>query len=49
MQEVKVGCAVVRLHGSVNQDNLKAATEKFMKKVLKCKREKEKANSVSKS
>lgn len=45
MHEVKVGCAVVRIHGSVNQDNMKAATEKFMKKVLKCKKEKERTKS----
>ena len=49
MHEVKTGCAVVRIHGTVNQDNLKAATEKFMKKVLKCKREKERQKSISKS
>ena len=49
MHEVKVGCAVVRIHGSVNQDNVKAATEKFMKKVLKCKKEKEKYKKILES
>lgn len=42
MTEYKINNAVVRIHGEVDNDRLKTATEKFMKKVLKCRREKEK-------
>ena len=33
MPEFKIGNAKVRVHGTPNQDRVKAATEKFMKKV----------------
>lgn len=32
MEQYKIGCAVVRVHGSTDRDRLKAATEKFLKK-----------------
>lgn len=34
MTEYKIGNATVRIHGTVNIDELKTATERFMKKVL---------------
>ena len=34
MTEYKFQNATVRIHGTVDLDNLKAATERFMKKVL---------------
>ena len=36
--EVKVGCAVVRLHGVPDRDRLKAASERFMKQVMAAKK-----------
>ena len=39
MTEYKFQNAIVRIHGSVNEERLKSATTKFMKKVLKCKKE----------
>lgn len=33
MQEFKVGCATVRIHGTVDEEKLKASTENFVKKV----------------
>jgi hypothetical protein len=47
MTEYKFQNATVRIHGSVNQERLKSATEKFMKKVLKCQR-KQKQGSETK-
>lgn len=38
MTEYKTGCAVVRIHGTPDQDKLKAATTFFMKKVTKCRK-----------
>ena len=43
MKQYKVGNAIVRIHGSAEPEQLKAASEKFMKKVMKCKKEKRKA------
>ena len=34
MQEYKFGNAIVRIHGTVDLENLKAATERFMKRAL---------------
>lgn len=34
MTEYKFGNATVRIHGTVNVEELKTATERFMKKVL---------------
>ena len=34
MAEYKVGNATVRIHGSVNPEVLKSATERFMKKAF---------------
>ena len=42
MTEYKINNAVVRIHGDVDHDRLRTATEKFMKKVLKCRRTREK-------
>ena len=42
MTEYRIGNAVVRIHGEVDHDNLKAATEKFMKKVHKARKQKRK-------
>lgn len=38
MAEYKVGNATVRIHGSVNPEVLKSATERFMKKVYEQKK-----------
>ena len=46
MTEYKFQNATVRIHGSVNEERLKSATEKFMKKVLKCQREKAKEQTA---
>lgn len=35
MTEYKVGNAIVRIHGSVDQEAIKAATESFLKKVVR--------------
>lgn len=48
MTEFKIGNALVRIHGTCNQDNLKAASEKFLKKALKQKKEKEKCLTTTK-
>ena len=34
MTEYKLGYATVRIHGNVNRDNVKAATERFVKKAM---------------
>lgn len=33
METFKIGNATVRIHGAVDQEKIKAATEKFLKKV----------------
>lgn len=40
MKEYRFEKCVVRVHGNPSQDNLKAATEKFMKKVLQSRKKK---------
>ena len=40
--EYKFQNATVRIHGSVNHENLVSATERFMKKVLLAKRKEQK-------
>lgn len=40
MKEYKIGNAKVRMHGEPNKENIKDATEKFMKKVLRKRKEK---------
>lgn len=35
MEQYKIGNAIVRIHGDA-PENLKQATEAFMKKVMKC-------------
>lgn len=35
MDTTKIGNAVVRIHGTPDQERLKKATEKFMKQVMK--------------
>lgn len=42
MTEYKIGNAIVRVHGTVDQDKIKAATVIFMKKVEKQRRSKKK-------
>lgn len=42
MTEYKIGNAVVRIHGTADPETIKAATEKFLKKVEAAKRKKEK-------
>ena len=44
MTEYRIGNAIVRIHGEPDQENLKAATEKFMKKVHKARKQKRKEN-----
>ena len=46
--EFKIGNALVRIHGNCNEENLKAASQRFMKKVLKQKKEKAKCSSFTK-
>ena len=41
--EVKVGCAVVRLHGTPDRERLKAASEQFMKKAIAARKKAKKA------
>lgn len=41
MTEYKIQNATVRIHGTVNLDELKTATERFMKKVLISQRKKQ--------
>ena len=43
MQEYKIGNALVRIFGDCNKENLRAASERFMKKALKQKKEKKHA------
>lgn len=40
--EFKIGCAIVRIHGECTKENLKSASERFLKKALKQKKEKRK-------
>lgn len=42
MTEYRVGNAVVRIHGEADQEKLKAATEKFLKKVHTARKQKRK-------
>lgn len=46
MQEFKIGCATVRIHGAANQEAIKAATINFLKKV---ERKRKNANAINKS
>ena len=41
--EVKVGCAVVRVHGNPDREKLKAAAEQFMKKAIAARKKAKKA------
>ena len=41
MTEYKIGRATVRIHGTADKETIKAATEKFMKKVHKIRKQKE--------
>ena len=44
MKEFKTGNATVRIHGTCEPENLKRATEKYLKKVVRSKKnEKKKA------
>lgn len=47
MAEFKIGNALVRIHGNCDKENLKASTERFMKKVLKQKKEKAKCSNIT--
>jgi len=38
MAEYKIGPAIVRIHGKPNQENLEAATAKFLNKVVQQRR-----------
>ena len=44
MTEIKIGCAIVRIHGNCSKETLKAASECFMKKAIKQQKEKEKCS-----
>ena len=35
MEEIKAEKAIIRIHGTPDQERLKKATEKFMKQVIK--------------
>ena len=41
MTEIRYKNAIVRIHGSVNQEHLEEATIKFIKGVLKCQKQRE--------
>jgi hypothetical protein len=47
MTEYKIGPARVRMHGKPNQENLEAATAKFLNKVVQQRRKKAKERSES--
>ena len=42
MKVFRTGNAVVRVHGTYEREKMEAATVIFMKKVMKCRREKSK-------
>lgn len=42
MTEYKIGPAIVRMHGKPNQENLEAATARFLNKVVQQRRKAEK-------
>ena len=44
MEEYKIGRATVRVHGAADPDRLRAASERFMKRVIAA-RKKEQANA----
>lgn len=47
MEVYKIGDATVRIHGQANQENLKSATEKLLKRILCAKHKKQvKTNEV---
>ena len=41
--EFKIGNALVKIHGNCDKNNLKIASERFLKKVIKQKKEKKNA------
>ena len=45
MTEYKIGPAIVRIHGKPDQENLKAATARFLNKVVQQRRKREKERS----
>lgn len=45
MTEYKIGPAIVRMHGKPNQENLEAATAKFLNKVVQQRRKQAKERS----
>ena len=49
MTEYKTEKATVRIHGSVERENVEKSTIKFLKGAMKCKREKEKEASKTSS
>lgn len=42
MAEFKTNKATIRIHGTVNRENLEVVTKKFMKKVVRCRKNKQK-------
>lgn len=38
MKEYKVGCATVRVHGTYDPEAVKSATEKYLKKAVRSKK-----------
>lgn len=44
MKEIKIGSATVRIHGNADQDRVKEATIKFMKKVERKRRNEKQKN-----
>lgn len=42
MTEYKINNATVRIHGEADKENIKAATERFLKQIEKKKKEKQK-------
>lgn len=46
MQEYKIGCATVRMHGKPDRERLKAATTIFLKKTERRKKQNEKEANI---
>jgi hypothetical protein len=47
MQQYNFGNAIVRIHGSYEPDKLEEATKKYVKKVMKCKKQRKQKESCT--
>ena len=48
MTEYKLSYATVRIHGDCNMENIEAASKRFLKQVIKQKKEKAKCSKLTK-